>query len=241
SLALAAERADATPVVLKVQYPHRECAHEAEALRVWDGDGAVRLLAHDPTRHALLLERCTPGSPLSDRPPGEALEVLIGLLPRLWRRADASFHRLEEEAARWRRHLPERWAEAGRPFERALLDEALAALEELPASQPEQVLLHQDLHGGNVLRAQREPWLVIDPKPLVGERAFAVAPIVRSAELGHEEKAVRRRLAQLARALDLDPERARRWALAQTLAWGFDEHGARPRHVEVARWLRPPC
>jgi streptomycin 6-kinase len=240
SLALAAERADGTPVVLKVQYPHRECAHEAEALRVWDGDGAVRLLAHDPARHALLLERCLPGSPLSERPPDEALEVLIGLLPRLWKAAGDPFPRLEDEAARWRRHLPERWGRAGRPVPRPLLDEALAALEELPVSPPEQVLVHQDLHGENVLRAGREPWLVIDPKPLVGERAFAVAPVVRSPELGHGESAVRGRLARLVSDLDLDPERARRWSLAQTLAWAFGDDGrVHARHLEVARWLAP--
>ena len=87
SLVLAVEQADGTPGVLKVPMPGREGEHEAAALAAWDGDGAIRLLAHDPERHALLLERCTPGSPLSELDADTALEVLIDLLPRLWRRA----------------------------------------------------------------------------------------------------------------------------------------------------------
>jgi streptomycin 6-kinase len=58
SLPLAATRADGTNAVLKLQFPGRESEHEAEALRRWDGDGAIRLLEHDPAKHALLLERC---------------------------------------------------------------------------------------------------------------------------------------------------------------------------------------
>jgi len=238
SLVLAAERDDGGEAVLKLQLPHRESEHEAQALRVWAGQGAVRLLAHAPEHHALLIERCRPGDPLSRRDPEEALAVLIGLLPRLWRPVGAPFHRLEDEARRWMRQLPERWARAGRPFERALVDEALAALDELSGSQGESVLVHQDLHGDNVLRARREPWLAIDPKPLAGERAFALAPIVRSAELGPGRRALRRRLERLAAALGVDAERARRWTFAQTLAWAFEGPRLLPGHLEMARWLR---
>jgi streptomycin 6-kinase len=117
------------------------------------------------------------------------------------------------------------------------LDAALAAIDRLRDTQGEQVLLHQDLHGDNVLRAIREPWLVIDPKPLVGERAFAVAPVIRSYELGHSRTGVITRLNRLSTALRLDRERARSWALAQTLAWAFGADGAHPYHVATARWL----
>jgi streptomycin 6-kinase len=123
-----------------------------------------------------------------------------------------------------------------RPFERTLLDAALRALEELASSQGEQVLLHQDLHADNVLRSERGPWLVIDPKPLTGEREFSLAPIVRSFELGHSQRAVRRRLDRLSADLGLDRERARGWALAQTVAWSFDSEYL-PQHAETARWL----
>src|SRR5439155_4321943 len=106
--------------------------------------------------------------------------------------------------------------------ERELLDAALDALRALPPTQGEQVLLHQDLHADNVLAAQREPWLVIDPKPLVGEREFAVAPIVRSAELGHSKRDVLHRFDRLTSELGLDRDRARGWTIGQTVAWAGD-------------------
>jgi streptomycin 6-kinase len=118
------------------------------------------------------------------------------------------------------------------------VDAAVEFLTVLPPTQPESVLVHQDLHGGNVLAAQREPWLAIDPKPVAGERAFALAPVVRSAELGHARAAVHRRLDHLAAETGVDRERARGWAVGQTLAWAFaDDGGALPHHVDVARWL----
>jgi streptomycin 6-kinase len=237
SLPVAATLPDGADVVLKVQFPHRESEHEAAALALWDGDGAVRLVAHDPQRHALLLERCLPGTKLSALEEDAVLDVFVDLLPRLLKPAERPFRRLAEEAAWWAGDLEGKWERAGRPFERSLLDDALDALRALPASQSENVLLHQDLHPDNVLRAEREPWLVIDPKPLVGERAFAVAPIVRAFELGQERRQVIRRLDRLTEALDLDRERACLWCLAQTVAWSFGSDHFE-RHVETARWLR---
>ena len=236
SLALPARRRDGTEAVLKVQLPHRESEHEAAALAHWDGDGAVRLLDHDAERHALLLERCLPGTPLAEVGPERALDVYVGLLPRLWRPAGPPFRPLAAEAGVWADGLVADWERAGRPCERRLLDTALDALRSLPPEQGPSVLLHQDMHGDNVLRAQREPWLAIDPKPLAGEREFGVAPVVRSFELGHSRRAVVRRLDRLAGELGLDRERARLWALAQTVAWCFDS-AYLERHLETAAWL----
>jgi len=236
SVAIPATTKEGQSAVLKVCFPHRESEHEAHALRAWDGNGAVRLLAHDPERWALLVERCLPGRPLAGRPEPEVLETLCALLPRLWLPAAPPFRELADEAAWWVSYLPDRWEAAGRPFERSLLDAAVEALQELPATQGEQVLLHQDLHPGNVLGAEREPWLVIDPKPLVGEREFAVAPIVRAFELEQSAGAVTARLDRLSGALGLDRDRARLWALGQTIAWSLDSE-YHPDHAEVARWL----
>ena len=89
-----------------------------------------------------------------------------------------------------------------------------------------------------MLRATRQPWLAIDPKPLAGEREFGIAPIVRSSELGHGRAAVRYRFDRLTAELDLDRERARGWVLGQTLAWVFDVDGAvMPDSLDVARWM----
>ena len=212
--------ADGTPVVLQLVHPHRESEHEADALRAWDGDGAVRLLAQDGD--ALLLERCEPGTPLSAVGQEAALDVLIGWLPRLWQPAGEPFHRLADEAAWWFPKLPQT----------RLGDAAREAIESLAGTQGQQVLLHQDLHGDNVLAAKREPWLVIDPKPLAGEREFAVAPIVRSWELGEAKRDVLYRFDRLTSELGLDRERARGWTIAQTVAWSSGAW-----HDQVAEWL----
>ena len=120
----------------------------------------------------------------------------------------------------------------------ALVDTARGLLGDLGPSCAESVLVHQDLHGANVLAATREPWLVIDPKPLSGERAFAVAPIVRSSELGHSRAAVRRRLDHLCAELVLDRDRARGWTIAQSVAWAAGgDSSLVARNEQVVRWL----
>lgn len=210
------ELADGTPAVLKLQHRHREDEREADALERWDGDGAVRLLRRDDTRGALLLERCEPGTPLSEGS-DDPLGVLIKLLPRLWKEA-TGFRTVEEEVEWW-----------------ALDGEVGELARELAATQGELVLVHQDLHGENVLAAEREPWLVIDPKPLAAEREFAVAPIVRSFELGDSKRDALYRLDRLCTELGLDRERARGWTVVQTTAWGGERAVDRS---EVVEWLR---
>jgi streptomycin 6-kinase len=231
-----AELPDGAPVVLKIIYPHREAEHEAAALAAWDGDGAVRLLDYDEDRWAMLLERCEPGTLLARIDPNEAVGVLIGLLPRIWLEATEPFRTLADEAAWWVDYLPGEWETAGRPFERSLLEDVIGRLESLSASQGEQVLLHQDLHGDNVLAAEREPWLVIDPKPLIGEREFAIAPIVRDFELGHSRRETLHRFDRLTSELGLDRERARGWTAGQTIAWALDST-YQATHLQTVRWL----
>jgi streptomycin 6-kinase len=222
-----AELHDGTPAVLKLSYPHRESLQEADALQRWDGDGAVRLLERDDARNAMLLERCELGTFLSGS--DDALDVLIGLLPRLWKSGNG-FTTLEDEATVWAADI------ARVVQDETLRDAALHYLRELPSTQGEQVLVHQDLHGENVLAAQREPWLVIDPKPLAGEREFALAPIVRSFEFGHSKRDVLHRLDRLTSELGLDRERALGWTVAQTVAWsgGSDYWDV---HIDTVRWL----
>jgi streptomycin 6-kinase len=218
------ERADGTPAVLKVFWPHREAEQEADALERWDGDGAVRMLARDDERSALLLECCEPGSFLSTH--DDPLGVLIELLPRLWRSGDG-FRPLADEAEWWLEH------DLAEVPDKRLRDAAVHYLRDLVPTQGEQVLLHQDLHGENVLAAQREPWLVIDPKPLAGEREFSVAPIVRSSELGHSKRDALYRLDRLCSELELDRDRALGWTIAQTMAWSDGDDTS----LDTVRWL----
>jgi streptomycin 6-kinase len=223
---------DGRPAVLKIARPHAEAAHEADALALWNGEGAVRLYARDDQRWAILIERCDPGIPLVTA--ADPLGVLIGLLPRLWKPGGTPFQIVTD----WSRAFREEWQTSGRPFDRELVEAGCALVRDLVRSQRDCVLVNQDLHGGNVLASVREPWLVIDPKPVLAERELSAAPIVRSWELGHSRAAVRYRLDRLTEELDLDRERARAWTIAHTLAWAFDDdRSVVDRHLDVARWL----
>ncbi len=221
---------------LKIQWPHDECLYEAEALRRWDGDGAVRLIAHDAQRHVLLLEWCAPGGKLAEAAEADPIGIVAGLLRRLCKPADAPFRSLADEATAWAAGLHENWLAAGRPCERRLVDAAHGYLIDLKDTQGEPVLLHQDLHGDNILAAEREPWLAIDPKPLTGDVAFAAAPVVRSFEFGDSRKDTLDRFDRITEALDLDRARARGWTIGQTMAWAFDSTWAE-KHFLTARWL----
>ncbi|MCU1452915.1 MAG: streptomycin 6-kinase N-terminal [Acidimicrobiales bacterium] len=239
SFACPATRADATEVVLKVQWPHPEAAEEAAALRSWNGRGYVELLDHDPHRHALLLERCDPGVALSTLDPERAIDAYVALLREQWvdPGPGAGFVTLAAQARRWVDQLSERWDDAGRPFERSLLDATRSLVDELADSQADSCLVNLDLHGGNVLSAQRRPWLAIDPKPVVGERAMSLAPIVRASELGQGAVAVARRLDRLSDELAIDRSRARGWAIVQAVAWSLEGPRVFSRHLDTARWL----
>jgi streptomycin 6-kinase len=223
-----AELPDGRPAVLKVHWPHHESLQEGDALERWDGNGAVRLLAEDDERSALLLERCEPGTALSSIHTAEALDVLTGLLPRLWKSAEG-FATAEDE-------LPFLLQDLEQARDKALRDAALAYLRDLVPTQGERVLVNEDLHGENVLAAGREPWLVIDPKPVAAERELGVAPIVRSFELGHNKRQVLYRLDRLCSDLELDRDRALGWTVAHTVAWSGGSDYIET-HIETVRWL----
>lgn len=235
SLTMPAER-QGEPVVLKIGVPDREGEFEAEALRRLDGRATVRLLDDDHERRAMLLERCEPGTPLTDEDPRAALDVLIGLLPRWWIPAAEPFRPLAEEAADLTVEMHEHWERTGRTIDERLIRAATEAFQDLSPTQGELVLVNQDLHADNVLAAEREPWLMIDPKPLAGEREFGVASIVRGQELGHSRRAVLHRLDRLSAELGLDRERVRLWTIAHTVSWAFDDQPL-AGHIEAATWL----
>jgi streptomycin 6-kinase len=212
-------------LVLKVafRFPGGEERDEAAGLRIWDGNGAVRL--HDATEtgsaYALLIERCQPGTPLGQMlPEPEQDQVVAGLLRRLWARPHEAypFRPLTRMCAAWAEEFEREYA-ATSPADRidpGLARAGIALFRELPRTAGSQVLLCTDLHGENVLAAQRAPWLVIDPKPYVGDPAYDVLQHMLNCDhrLAADPAALADRMAGLA---GLDGGRVRQWLFARAV------------------------
>lgn len=225
--------ADGTPAVLKLSLPHADALGEAPALRRWDGRHAVRLLQVNDDGLVLLLERCVPGHDLWTFPVDEQISVIAGLLPGLWvEPAGAPVRRLEDTAADWARRMRADSTAFDAPAE-AVADAAGWA-EQLAATTERRVLLHGDLNPGNVLTAQREPWLAIDPKPWIGDPAFDLAQAlmnwIRVSEDASVDAAVER-ASRLAAAVGVDVGRALRWATVKVVGWGDGHDNAAVLHA----------
>jgi streptomycin 6-kinase len=231
-----------------------ESRHEALALQRWAGDGAVRLLRADPARRALLLERLHEQD-LSGAWDLEACEVVAGLYGRLHVPAPGRLRPLTSFVARWADDLARLAARlgGGMPVPRRLVEQALSLAQDLvadPASTG--LLIHGDLHYGNVLAADREPWLAIDPKPMSGDPHYEPASMLgnRTAELagplavGGVRDGLRRRFHTLVDAAGLDEARARDWVVVREVldaGWSVadaERGGRRPDAGERSRITR---
>jgi streptomycin 6-kinase len=227
-----ARLADGSEAVLKIGIPHREARHEAAALRVIDGRGAVRLLRVSEDGFTLLLERCVPGHDLWSLGEEEANAVGTGILRQLWREVPpgAPFELLSDLAAAWCESLPREAPAAG--YEAEVVARAVEMARELAGSQPRLVLLHGDFHPGNVLAAQREPWLAIDCKPLMGDPAYDLAQWLgnrcEAAEGSSDPVGVmRRQIDQFCDLLGLDGGGEGGWAFVKSLGWDWGPASAR--------------
>jgi streptomycin 6-kinase len=212
---------DGVAAVLKLAVPHNEGMQEIPGLRFWDGNPTVRLIEADEVLGAMLLERCEPGIALRTQPEPEQDQVLAGLLRRLWRSPSQPhpFRPLSDLMASWAMETladAEHWPDAG------IAREGLRLFDELPTTAPEEALLATDLHAGNVLMAQREPWLVIDPKPFVGDRAYDATQHLFNcvARLRADPDRTVRRFSDL---LEVDHERVRLWTFARAAAGPRDD------------------
>ena len=223
-------------LVLKLGVPAPELLSEMEALRLFGGRGAARLVEADPGHGALLLERLEPGTQLlslCEKDDRAATSAAANVMRKLWREVPRG-HAFPT-AADWGRGFEKMRARFGGgtgPLPRRLAEEAESLFRELLASADEPVLLHGDLHHGNVLAAARGPWLAIDPKGLVGEPAYEVGALLRNPmpQLLRWPRPVgvtERRVAQLSEELGLERERVRGWGLAQAVlsAWWTIEDG----------------
>ncbi|MGH3385854.1 MAG: aminoglycoside phosphotransferase family protein [Nocardioidaceae bacterium] len=223
-------RFDGVRAALKVGYPDGESAGEAPALAAWAGRGTALLLERDESGFALLLERLDPDRSLFSVPVDEGVDVIGGLLSRLHQvAAPDGVPRLSVESARWLEQVPATWDRLGVREDRRLLEAALATWREL-GPEADDRLLHRDLHYGNVLAGEREPWLVIDPKGMAGDPAYDVVPAIWNrlevlVSADDPAAAVRRRVDRLCEAAGIDRERAYRWTVArcvEDLMWTLE-------------------
>ncbi|WP_435863408.1 aminoglycoside phosphotransferase family protein [Streptomyces prunicolor] len=240
ALVLPVLRADGTPAALKLQDVDEETAGEPVALRVWDGEGAVRLLEADADTGTLLLERLDSGRVLADLPDSrEATLVIARLLARLTAvEAPAGLRRLGDIAAQLLDRTSAVLPRVSDAAERRLLADCAAAVREV-AGEPGDRLLHWDLHFENVLAADRAPWLAIDPKPLAGDPGFDLLPALWNRFDADE---VGWRFDAMTEVLGLDRDRARAWTLGrvlQNVLWAVEDgRPAAPDHLEIGRRVR---
>ncbi|OEV30036.1 hydroxyurea phosphotransferase [Streptomyces nanshensis] len=247
-------RADGTRAVLKVTWPHREARPEGEVMRLWAGRGSVLVHEHDAERYALLLERCEPGTELRQAgaiPAEERLLTGARVLRQLWDAGSEgevpSVERLSAVSADWAQQAEERVAGHEWP---AGVDTGLFALgaellRELPLTARRETVLHGDFNPGNLLAAEREPWLAIDTKPMHGDPAFDPWPLIQQVDdpFAHPDphRVLTRRTALVADALGEDVTRVRAWAVARLvefLLWWVDGSGDLSGSVRLSGQVR---
>ncbi|MFE1450099.1 aminoglycoside phosphotransferase family protein [Streptomyces olivaceoviridis] len=239
ALVLPVIRADGLRAVLKLQLTDEESVGEPVALRVWDGDGAVRLLDHDPATGTMLLERLDESRMLAGLgDTREAVLVIARLLAHLTSfPAPPGLRRLGDIAEAMLERTPWALTHIPDPGIRRTVADCAAAVREV-VHEPGDRLLHWDLHDENVLAADRADWLAIDPKPLAGDPGFELWPALDNR---FDAAEVRWRFDAMTDVLGLDRARARAWTLGRLLQNAlWDVKDGRPieaRQLEIARLL----
>ena len=218
--------------VLKVSWLDDETQLEPLALRTWGGAGAVSVLRADEEVGAMLLERLDERRILLHVPIQEALDAAATLLRELRVPAPAGLRSAGDFAARWGTEFLEDWRRLGKPCPEELIFSAVELCAELAAPPTEPSLLHGDFHYANILGRDKDAWAAIDPKPLKGDAAYEVVPLLRNrwSEIrGGDETnvTVQRRLERFAGMAELTPLTVRRWCLVRSVddAMWFQENG----------------
>ncbi|MEV7616902.1 aminoglycoside phosphotransferase family protein [Streptomyces sp. NPDC089799] len=237
-----------TPAVLRLQMPREETTAALIGLRAWNGRGMVQLLDHDPVSSSMLLERLDGARTLASISDDDtAMSTLAGLLARLVAvPAPQGLRSLGDIASEMLEQVPRAITHLADPADRRLLRSWASAVAEL-AGEPGDGMLHWDLHYDNVLAAQREPWIAIDPEPLAGDPGFDLWPALDSrwddvVAKGDSLRIVQRRFDLLTDVLGLDRARATGWTLGRLLQnslWDIEDGATRlaPSSVTVAESL----
>jgi streptomycin 6-kinase len=220
-------RRTSEPLVMKVSFTHPGNVHEPDAYEVWAGRGAVRMYERADEQYAMLLERA---HPTTLRDSGADVAVVGGQTSRLLSvpahgpRSQA-LPRLQDRADEWASELQKDVAEFSEVLPDLVVARAFAVIDDLVREQPD-VLIHGDLHHRNILSADREPWLAIDPKGLIGDPAYDAVTFLKARTLvlmqGDLLAGLERELAAYCEAAELDQARVRRWIqleLVRTAYW----------------------
>ena len=231
-------RADGMQAVLKLGFPGGIIQKEIAALRHYDGHGIVQLLEVDPDGGAMLIERLVPGTPLTTlalEDDERATIIAAQVMRQLWRPVvpDHAFPTVHQWAEGLSRLRTEFDGGTG-PFPERMVDLAEGLFAELLQSAAEPVLLHGDLHHDNILSAERQPWLALDPQGVVGEPAYEVGALLRNPiphllHIPDLKRVQARRVDLLAETLELDRRRIVGWGFAQAVLsgwWSYEDHGA---------------
>jgi streptomycin 6-kinase len=235
-----ARHRDGRDLVLKVAWQHEEALHEADALIAAAGNGTV--LLHDSgtaeNTQVLLLERCSPGTPLGQAlPEPDQDSVVAGLLRQLWTvpHDHGPFRPLRDMCDAWAAEFEQSFGTAPGGLDPGLARAGIDLFRTLPRTANQQALLWTDLHAGNIIAAERQPWLVIDPKPFVGDPTYDALQHLLNCErrLTADPVGLACRMADL---LDLDRDRLRSWLFARCVQQSLDW----PWLVQVAARLAPP-
>ncbi|MCM2416212.1 aminoglycoside phosphotransferase family protein [Streptomyces sp. RKAG290] len=237
-------RRDATTAVVKVSFPHPGNIHEPDAFVAWGGRGAVLLHERDDERFAMLLERVQASTLAEVEDEDEVATVAGRINRRLAIPAPPHLPRLREQADAWEEQLRKDAGELTHALSPRVVDAAVATVRELGRVQPD-ILIHGDLHPSNILRADRESWLAVDPKGYAGDPAYDSGTLLKSRALTLIEavdvrKAVHRNLDVFAEAAEVDRERARRWAqfhAVQAAFWGRRHGTPIARRGTRLNWL----
>jgi Streptomycin 6-kinase len=218
------------PVVLKIGVPNPELSCGIEALRWYDGCGAVRLLECDRDRGFLLMERVLPGEMLASIDDDEkATRIAARVMRQLWRPLPPE--NPFPSVAQWvdgLKDLRVRFGGGTGPFPSSLVAMAESLFAELLSSSESPVLLHGDLHHFNILSSDGGDWLAIDPKGVSGERAYEAGALLRnpSRAVFTNSRTQRKRVKILVEELGLDEDRILAWSISQAVLsawWSFED------------------
>ncbi|QLY30061.1 aminoglycoside phosphotransferase family protein [Nocardia huaxiensis] len=247
-------RADESVAVLKVPIVDAENRAEPTGLHCYAGDGAVELYEYDPASGAMLLEWARPGTELVAQPGFPSLEgesrniEKVEFACRLYRRLRRApvavpqhfppLPKAVDMVLDWTMTFVDPEPALAEVIPSRLLDRAAQWCVRLAVPDGPLLVVNRDTHLGNIVAAEREPWLLIDPKAYLGEAAFDAGFLamiqVQSWPTPEHARAV---LDRTATALDVDPERARGWAFMRAMeeiSWAVEDEEPEDLRLHLA-------